>query len=201
MNILKLMMALSVLIISNHANAGFFDEVNKALGAVNQVLNTVNTTTGNHDASGNVMTGNVMTMSSSAIASPTESQLASIANNLTIHTGDIKLDNAILGAKHNISQVLLVASCQVQGYDLAAGDALSPNHGVNHSIIPFMVGEPKDQCLTVNNVGGWRLDGENTLKFSAVFSSNATGKPETRHFTMKNEYGKWLLVSISRIKS
>lgn len=201
MNILKLMMASSVLIISNHANAGFFDEVNKALGAVNQVLNTVNTTTGNHDASGNVMTGNVMTMSSSAIASPTESQLASIANNLTIHTGDIKLDNAILGAKHNISQVLLVASCQVQGYDLAAGDALSPNHGVNHSIIPFMVGEPKDQCLTVNNVGGWRLDGENTLKFSAVFSSNATGKPETRHFTMKNEYGKWLLVSISRIKS
>lgn len=196
MNILKLMMALSVLIISNHANAGFFDEVNKALGAVNQVLNTVNTTTGNHDAS-----GNVMTMSSSAIASPTESQLASIANNLTIHTGDIKLDNAILGAKHNISQVLLVASCQVQGYDLAAGDALSPNHGVNHSIIPFMVGEPKDQCLTVNNVGGWRLDGENTLKFSAVFSSNATGKPETRHFTMKNEYGKWLLVSISRTKS
>lgn len=201
MNILKLMMALSVLIISSHVNAGFFDEVNKALGAVNQVLNTVNTTTGNHDASGNVMTGNVMTMSSSAIASPTESQLASIANNLTIHTGDIKLDNAILGAKHNISQVLLVASCQVQGYDLAAGDALSPNHGVNHSIIPFMVGEPKDQCLTVNNVGGWRLDGENTLKFSAVFSSNATGKPETRHFTMKNEYGKWLLVSISRIKS
>lgn len=201
MNILKLMMALSVLIISSHVNAGFFDEVNKALGAVNQVLNTVNTTTGNHDASGNVMTGNVMTMSSSAIASPTESQLASIANNLTIHTGDIKLDNAILGAKHNISQVLLVASCQVQGYDLAAGDALSPNHGVNHSIIPFMVGEPKDQCLTVNNVGGWHLDGENTLKFSAVFSSNATGKPETRHFTMKNEYGKWLLVSISRIKS
>ena len=201
MNILKLMMASSVLIISNHANAGFFDEVNKALGAVNQVLNTVNTTTGNHDASGNVMTGNVMTMSSSAIASPTESQLASIANNLTIHTGDIKLDNAILGAKHNISQVLLVASCQVQGYDLAAGDALSPNHGVNHSIIPFMVGEPKDQCLTVNNVGGWRLDGENTLKFSAVFSSNATGKPETRHFTMKNEYGKWLLVSISLTKS
>lgn len=201
MNILKLMMASSVLIISNHANAGFFDEVNKALGAVNQVLNTVNTTTGNHDASGNVMTGNVMTVSSSAIASPTESQLASIANNLTIHTGDIKLDNAILGAKHNISQVLLVASCQVQGYDLAAGDALSPNHGVNHSIIPFMVGEPKDQCLTVNNVGGWRLDGENTLKFSAVFSSNATGKPETRHFTMKNEYGKWLLVSISRTKS
>lgn len=201
MNILKLMMASSVLIISNHANAGFFDEVNKALGAVNQVLNTVNTTTGNHDTSGNVMTGNVMTMSSSAIASPTESQLASIANNLTIHTGDIKLDNAILGAKHNISQVLLVASCQVQGYDLAAGDALSPNHGVNHSIIPFMVGEPKDQCLTVNNVGGWRLDGENTLKFSAVFSSNTTGKPETRHFTMKNEYGKWLLVSISRIKS
>ena len=201
MNILKLMMASSVLIISNHANAGFFDEVNKALGAVNQVLNTVNTTTGNHNTSGNVMTGNVMTVSSSAIASPTESQLASIANNLTIHTGDIKLDNAILGAKHNISQVLLVASCQVQGYDLAAGDALSPNHGVNHSIIPFMVGEPKDQCLTVNNVGGWRLDGENTLKFSAVFSSNATGKPETRHFTMKNEYGKWLLVSISRIKS
>lgn len=201
MNILKLMMASSVLIISSHANAGFFDEVNKALGAVNQVLNTVNTTTGNHNTSGNVMTGNVMTMSSSAIASPTESQLASIANNLTIHTGDIKLDNAILGAKHNISQVLLVASCQVQGYDLAAGDALSPNHGVNHSIIPFMVGEPKDQCLTVNNVGGWRLDGENTLKFSAVFSSNATGKPETRHFTMKNEYGKWLLVSISRIKS
>lgn len=201
MNILKLMMASSVLIISNHANAGFFDEVNKALGAVNQVLNTVNTTTGNHDASGNVMTGNVMTVSSSAIASPTESQLASIANNLTIHTGDIKLDNAILGAKHNISQVLLVASCQVQGYDLAAGDALSPNHGVNHSIIPFMVGEPKDQCLTVNNVGGWRLDGENTLKFSAVFSSNATGKPETRHFTMKNEYGKWLLVSISLTKS
>lgn len=201
MNILKLMMASSVLIISNHANAGFFDEVNKALGAVNQVLNTVNTTTGNHDTSGNVMTGNVMTVSSSAIASPTESQLASIANNLTIHTGDIKLDNAILGAKHNISQVLLVASCQVQGYDLAAGDALSPNHGVNHSIIPFMVGEPKDQCLTVNNVGGWRLDGENTLKFSAVFSSNATGKPETRHFTMKNEYGKWLLVSISLTKS
>lgn len=201
MNILKLMMASSVLIISNHANAGFFDEVNKALGAVNQVLNTVNTTTGNHDASGNVMTGNVMTMSSSAIASPTESQLASIANNLTIHTGDTKLDNAILGAKHNISQVLLVASCQVQGYDLAAGDALSPNHGVNHSIIPFMVGEPKDQCLTVNNVGGWRLDGENTLKFSAVFSSNTTGKPETRHFTMKNEYGKWLLVSISLTKS
>lgn len=201
MNILKLMMASSVLIISNHANAGFFDEVNKALGAVNQVLNTVNTTTGNHNTSGNVMTGNVMTVSSSAIASPTESQLASIANNLTIHTGDTKLDNAILGAKHNISQVLLVASCQVQGYDLAAGDALSPNHGVNHSIIPFMVGEPKDQCLTVNNVGGWRLDGENTLKFSAVFSSNTTGKPETRHFIMKNEYGKWLLVSISLTKS
>lgn len=194
MNILKLTILLSILIVTNYANAGFFDEVNKALGTVNQVLNTVNTATGNNGTSGDVVTS---TSSSSAIASPTDSQLANIASSLSVKTGDVKLDNAISGAKQNISQVLLVASCQIKGYDLAAGDALSPSHSSNHSIIPFMVGEPKDKCLTVNNVGGWRLDEEDTLKFSAVFSSNATGKPETRHFTMKNEYGKWLLVSIS----
>lgn len=143
--------------------------------------------------------------SSQAIAQPTQAQLQAIANLLSVKTGNVALDNAIAQARPNITRILIAGSCQFDGNDLAAGEAILPAHDRierptwHGDFYESNMAETKYGCWNVSSVGDWQLTQPNELRYKVVYSSNKTGKPVTMQAVMKNEYGRWLLFSHKKV--
>ena len=185
--------AVVLLVSSSVSYAGWADELSKGLGVLNSVLGAASS----KPTSTTSMGSSTQISDESSIARPTDEQINKIARNLQVKTNDAALDKAIGEAKNNIAKVLLAASCQVKGFNLAAGDAMSADHSSTHSIIPF---EPssmmsRTECLDVSNVSGWKLFNPKQLEFKVIYSSPTYGTPATRKIVMKNDYGQWLLYS------
>lgn len=181
MKILNSLAIVSLLFISTHTNAGFFDEVNKALGTVNQVLGTPSSSS----------------VDSITMANISTAQVNKIDNALQVRSNNSALNQAVMEAKDNIKTILTVGGCQTNVAEpLAIGSIISPSAYIgNSSFDPAMHYtryHPSNQCMTVENIGEWNMPALNAIEFVVVYVSEVSGEAEKRKVEFVKENGKWL---------
>ncbi|MFB2539784.1 MULTISPECIES: hypothetical protein [unclassified Acinetobacter] len=181
------------------AHAGFFDDLNKAVTAVNSVIGAINTA-----SSGAIVTPNTSqtstTFTGTTMATPTDYQLQKIAQSIVVSSiQDPKLRQAVTQALDNINKMLLITSCQTTSDDLYLGEVLSPKANMmfikNPNSLNRYKNHPKDKCLTVQNIGDWKLENDE-LRFNVVYSSDITGATANIDVYMTQDNGQWLVTML-----
>lgn len=190
-------MAISAL--SMQANAGFWDEVGKAVSILNTVTGGTTATTSS--------TSSTSSSSSNSAKRPPMAQLTpaqeqKISQVVIAKTGDADLNRAILEAKPTIEGFLKLASCQTEGETLFAGRYLSPSSSANYlnAVIPKMHYKSANQCVTVNAISNWKIKSRSRLdyhtvdgiKFNVGYVSEASNETKSGSVEMyRGDDGQW----------
>lgn len=189
-------MAISAL--SMQANAGFWDEVGKAVSILNTVTGGTTTTTSSTSSTGS----SSISEKRPPFAQLTPAQEQKISQVVIAKTGDADLNRAILEAKPTIEGFLKLASCQTEGGTLFAGRYLSPSRDAHYldAVIPKMRYKSANQCVTVNAISNWKIESRSRLdyhtvdgiKFSVGYVSEASNETKSVFTEMvRGDDGQW----------
>ncbi len=195
--IMKFLLRTAIFILattSSFSYAGnFFEDLNKTLGSVNQVLGAVN---GNSTASS-------PTYEATPMAQATNVQIQKIAESLDVDTKNPEINQALFEARKNIAQLLLVGSCQTDMGQPRIGHILSPSaSSINLSTSMKSTNyHPKSQCLTVSSIGEWNMPAKNALKFTVIYYSEVSGESVKRYVELVKTTNQWLVTKHDYLKS
>lgn len=198
----KSLSIMAVSALSLQANAGFWDEVGKAVSILNTVTGGTTTTT---SSTSSTSSSSNTSEKRPPFAQLTPAQEQKISQVVIANTGDADLDRAIREAKPNIEGVMRLASCQTDGQGLMAGRFVAPDYSQywTQSVIPYMKYQPSNHCMSVSSVGKWELVSRsrtdyrlvNKIKFVIVYSSDITPEAVNRYVTMeRGDDGQWYLL-------
>ncbi|MBR3481987.1 MAG: hypothetical protein IKH45_03750, partial [Neisseriaceae bacterium] len=167
------------------------ESVSTALETTNAVLGATNSVLG--AATGTSSSSSSRSSSSySRSPRPTAEQQLKI-DNLAFKASNAQIQRAIAEAKPNIQKMLRMTSC-FNADGLKVIGTSDSTYSLNN---PGSIGDfryhPKDKCLDVVRVFGWKMPARNALEFYVVYSSEISGETYKAHIEMRHEDGEWLV--------
>lgn len=204
----KSLFIMAVSALSLQANAGFWDEVGKAVSILNTVTGGTATTT---SSTSSTSSSSNTSEKRPAFAQLTPAQEQKISQVVIAKTGDADLNRAILEAKPTIEGLLRLASCQTEApYNktggrsntLFAGRYMWPSaneYGIN-AVIPAMKYQSANQCVTVTTISNWEIKSRSRLDYNTVdkisfkvaYVSEASNEAKTAWGEMRRgDDGQW----------
>lgn len=123
---------------------------------------------------------------------PSVSQRDVIRSQLSTKLMDRDLEAAKNEAAATIEKVMGIASCNDKPWQYTS-QYLHPQSYTSFNMMEFMQYHPKNKCLTMVRLDGWKMAARNAIAFRAVFSSDYSGESSARPFLMrKTPEGVWL---------
>lgn len=193
----KSLFIMAVSALSLQANAGFWDEVGKAVSILNTVTGGTTTTTSSTSSTSSSSNNRYQ---SAPFAQITPAQEQKISQVVIANTGDADLDRAIREAKPNIEGFLKLASCQTDGLKLMAGRYTAPDAIAIYSVIPKMQYKSLNHCVSVTSLSNWKIKSRSRLdyhivdsiEFKVAYTSDISSEARTARVDMvRGTDGQW----------
>ncbi|MDO4250739.1 MAG: hypothetical protein Q4C68_04435 [Moraxella sp.] len=132
-------------------------------------------------------------------ATPTPLQLQNISKlvvNAPNGITDTATKTAVTQAIDPIAQLLLIASCSTEEFNLSLGgiQALNAQSFNLMNIMSYLQYHPKNQCVSVKNIGNWQMPAKNALTFRVIYHSDISGETATALVSMIYDNGNWLVL-------
>ena len=164
--------------------------------AVDTALTTTSKVLSATDSVLSAVTGTPSSSSSSSYSRtprPTAEQQLKI-DNLAFKADNAQIKQAIAEAKPNIQKMLRMTSCfnaeGVQVIGTSDSKYGIRNPGAYSADFSY---HPKDKCLDVVRVFGWKMPARNALEFVVIYSSAISGETQNVSVEMRHEDGEWLV--------
>lgn len=190
MNFVKNMsMGVLAIALTSNAHAGWADELSKGLGILGSVLGAASGMSVSQTATGTALV-------EGGFIQPTDAQKNAIASKLKTPNVSGATARALAEAAPTLQPFLETVSCS-DAYDMKTLGRFTTLNGADKvfsGAFSHTNYHPKNQCMTVTQIGNFNMLALNALALKVMFVSDVSGESSSKGYVLiKQADGQWLV--------